>query len=299
MRVILGINAFHPDSSACLIVNGVVRSAISEERLGARDKHTNAFPINAINFVLEDNNYSLSDIDHVAFSHDAKKNLKEKFLFVILNPFSSISMIQNYIKKFSSSQNFKKEFKQKFKSIKELDAKIHYVEHHRAHLASAYYVSNFEGSTLGVSVDGSGDFVSCMVTVFDDETHPIKKIHVPNSLGHFYSAMCQFIGFDKFGEEYKVMGLAPYGNDNYSKVLDQLINVKNGKIKLNQKYFCVSKPFFEMKKNQEGDLSLGRIYTDALKDLLGEPRLRNQPLEQKYKDIARSTQVLFENVCSL
>ena len=147
MSVILGINAFHPDSSACLIVNGVVRSAISEERLGARDKHTNAFPINAINFVLEDNNYSLSDIDHVAFSHDAKKNLKEKFLFVILNPFSSISMIQNYIKKFSSSQNFKKEFKQKFKSIKELDAKIHYVEHHRAHLASAYYVSNFEEYT--------------------------------------------------------------------------------------------------------------------------------------------------------
>ena len=95
------------------------------------------------------------------------------------------------------------------------------------------------------------------------------------------------------------MGLAPYGNDNYSKVLDQLINVKNGKIKLNQKYFCVSKAFSEMKKNQEGDLSLGRIYTDALKDLLGEPRLRNQPLEQKYKDIARSTQVLFENVCSL
>ena len=118
MSVILGINAFHPDSSACLIVNSVVRSAISEERLGARDKHTNAFPINAINFVLEDNNYSLSDIDHVAFSHDAKKEFKgEVSIRNIESIFFNIYYSKLY-KKFSRSQNFKKEFKQKFKSSK-------------------------------------------------------------------------------------------------------------------------------------------------------------------------------------
>ena len=295
MAVILGINAFHPDSSACLIINGKIMSAISEERLGSRQKHTNVFPNNAINFVLEDNNLTLADVDHIAFSYDSRKNILQKMLFVIFNPFLSISMVQNYLGKFSRSKQFKSKFSKQFKELSNLTAKIHYVEHHKAHIASAYYVSNLEGPTLGLSLDGSGDFVSCMVAMFDSQISLIKKNYVPHSLGHFYSAMCQFIGFDRFGEEYKVMGLAPYGSDKYGEMLNKLITVKNGKIKLNKKYFSIGKAFAAMSKNKEGDLSLGRLYTHQLIKLVGKPRLRDQPIKQFHKDIARSTQVIFES----
>ena len=130
-------------------------------------------------------------------------------------------MFQNYLSKFSHSKSFKSKFSKKFQEISNLTAEVHYIEHHKAHIASAYYVSNLEGPTLGVSVDGSGDFVSCMISMFDDQNILIKKNYVPHSLGHFYSAMCQFIGFDRFGEEYKVMGLAPYGSDKYSELLSK------------------------------------------------------------------------------
>lgn len=294
MSVILGINAFHPDSSACLIVDGKILSAISEERLGKRDKHTNAFPINAIKFVLESNNFTLLDVQHIAFAHDPKKNIIQKALFAASNPFSSLALVQNYLRKFSGTVNFKNKLSKDFLNQTNLQAKIHYVEHHQAHLASAYYVSNFKENTLGISIDGSGDFVSCMVAVFGKKNKLVKKIYVPNSLGHFYSAMCQFIGFDKFGEEYKVMGLAPYGNAKYCNLLDNLVTVEKGEIRLNKKYFRVSKAFKEMSKNKAGDLSLGCLYTNALIELLGEPRRRDKPIEQKHKDIARSTQLIFE-----
>ena len=294
MSVILGINAFHPDSSASLIVDGEIKTAISEERLGLREKHTNAFPVNAIDFVLKDNNLTLEDINHIAFSHNSKKNIKQKLLFSAMNPQSSVPMVKNYLRKFLSANNFKSDLATKITNKSLSKAQIHYIEHHQSHIASAYHVANFKGTTLGISVDGSGDFVSSMVVLYDTKKRQLTKNYVPHSLGHFYSAMCQFIGFDRFGEEYKVMGLAPYGHDKHSDALSKLVEIKNGKIHLNKKYFRVGDAFAEMSKNEVGDLALGRLYTEDLIRLLGEPRGRNQQITQYHKDIAKSTQILFE-----
>ncbi len=294
MSIILGINAFHPDSSACLIVDGRVKSAISEERLGLREKHTNAFPINAIEFVLQESRLNLSDVDHVAFAYDRSKNIKQKLMFCARNPKSASLMIKNYIKKLSNNGTTNAQFFADFSSAGEVKTQFHYVEHHLSHIASSLFVANFNQSTLGFSIDGSGDFVTSMMLHQEKGKLQMVKNYVPNSLGHFYSAMCQFIGFDKFGEEYKVMGLAPYGVDKYSSTLKKLVKVVGGKIHLNRDYFRVGAAFAEMSKNRSGDLSLGRLYTDRLVKLLGMPRTRNEPIEQFHKDIAKSTQVLFE-----
>ena len=295
MSIILGINAFHPDSSACLIIDGVVKSAISEERLGSREKHTNSFPINAINFVLEDNELTMNDVEHLAFAYDKRANISQKLLFSLFNPRSAMPMIRNYFNKFANANAFKSSFEDEIPGIYSKTARVHFIEHHLSHIASAYYVANFDEPTLGISVDGSGDFVTCMVVHFDQGKRKLLKNYVPHSLGHFYTAMCQFIGFDKFGEEYKVMGLAPYGIDRYSNELKSLVKIKNGKINLNKKYFRVGKAFSEISKNQFGNLSLGKLYTHELEKLLGMPRCRGDAIEQFHKDVAKSTQVLFES----
>ena len=116
-------------------------------------------------------------------------------------------------------------------------SKIHNVEHHIAHTASTYFTSQLN-STSGITIDGSGDFVTCMMSKCDGKNiTPIHKIFVPNSLGTFYSSICQFIGFGNYGDEGKVMGLAPYGEDTYRKFFDDLITFEKGNIILSKKYF--------------------------------------------------------------
>ena len=170
------------------------------------------------------------------------------------------------------------------------------VEHHLAHIASAYYLSPFEDLTAGLSYDASGDFASLMAARCEGtRIQVLDRVTLPHSLGFLYTALCQFIGFDEFGEEYKVIGLAPYGEDRHGELMRELVRLDAGH------WYRLATDYFGMHEGGESGavdatqrIVMGRFYTDRLSAALGAPRRRAAPLTQREKDIARSTQVRFE-----
>ncbi|MEW6037063.1 MAG: carbamoyltransferase C-terminal domain-containing protein [Pseudomonadota bacterium] len=301
MTAILGLNAFHPDSSACLLLDGRLVGAVAEERLGSRNKHTCAFPENAIRWVLADAGLRLRDVSHIAVARQPGANLTAKMRYVLSNPSLGVKSVQRFLTRQAGTAKT-------LANLAEICGedpaavryKVHGVEHHLAHISSAYYLSPFEEVTAGFSFDGSGDFVSAMAARCEgNRIEVLQKVNVPNSLGYFYTAICQFIGFDLFGEEYKVMGLAPYGEDRYADAMERIVHL-NGTdwFRLNHKYFDVPRGMHEAHLSSEGEMRLGRIYSDALIALLGQPRKRKDDITQREKDIARSAQVMFERAAA-
>jgi hypothetical protein len=298
MTAILGLNAFHPDASACLVVDGKLVGAVAEERLGARRKHTMEFPQNAIRWVLQDAGLRLRDVTHVAIARNPGANLAAKTAHLLRNPSLALGAAARHLTR-------KKTMQASLGNLAEICGedpqkvryKLHAVEHHLAHIASAYYLSPFEALTAGFSYDGSGDFASAMAARCEGpRIDVLKRRRLPDSLGHFYTAMCQFIGFDRFGEEYKVMGLAPYGEDRFDAALSRLLGLDATRwFRLNPAYFDIARGFRDARFEVGGEMRLGRIYSDKLVDLLGSPRTRSQPIGQREMDIARSTQARYRH----
>lgn len=288
MAVILGVSCYHPDSSACLVVNGEVISAIAEERLGDRLKHVGGFPHRSIDFVLKQSNCNIDDVEHIAIARDSKANKiqRAKRYMSFRGIRSALNRLQDST---SSLQSDIQILKKKSKSRK--DFRIHFVEHHLAHLASSYFTSPFDSDVTGFTYDGSGDGVSSAWAECDgSQINIISRDFVPNSLGHFYTALCQLIGFTKYGEEYKVMGLAPYGEETFVDRLEKLIQVNSkGLIKLNTEYIDTSEV------DTTSSDTLPNFFTSRLLSHLDldEP-LSRKKLTRKHKDIARSAQAIFE-----
>lgn len=297
MSVILGLNAFHPDSAACLVVDGKLLGAIAEERLGERSKHSSAFPANAIRHLLQDSGLRLRDVTHVAMARDTHANRHAKLLYVARSPLKAAGAV---VEHFSRGLRTKSTLQQLAAVCDEDPAAIRFdtvgVEHHLAHVASAYYLSPFDELTAGFSYDASGDFASMMAARCEgNRIDVLDRVTLPDSLGFFYTALCQFVGFDAFAEEYKVMGLAPYGADRYADAMQRLLPLEQ------DSWYRLGKDFFGMHEGAESgavdarnQIVTPRLYTHRLQDLLGEPRLRDDPLTQREKDIARSVQVRFE-----
>jgi carbamoyltransferase len=298
MSVILGINAFHADSAACLLVDGKLVGAVAEERLGERFKHSPKFPEHAVRWLLADNGLRLRDVTQVALPRDTHANRAAKASYVARNPAVGIGAAVEHLRRRKKTASVLDRLAEycgedpalaKFATVD--------VEHHLSHIASSYYVSPFESLTAGFSYDGSGDFASMMVARCEGSAiTPLARSTLPDSLGFFYSALCQFIGFDQFGEEYKVMGLAPYGEDRYADAMKQLVILPD------DGWFRLGSGYFEMPGGQESGaiaadqrLVMARLYTDKLCKLLGPPRPRDAELTQREMDIARSVQVRFED----
>ena len=296
MSAILGLNAFHADSAACLLVDGTLVGAVAEERLGTREKHTSRFPENAVRWLLKSNGIKLRDITHVALPRDTSANRFAKATWVARNPRRGLGAALEH---FTRSRNTTSMIEQLAGICDEDPAKISFqsvaVEHHLAHVASSYYCSPFEGVTAGFSYDASGDFASAMAARCEGtKIEVLDRVALPHSLGFFYTALCQFIGFDSFGEEYKVMGLAPYGEDKYAEQMRQLVGLADdGWFKLATPYFGMHDGGVSGGLDVEGRLIMGRFFTDKMKVLLGEPAQRGT-VTQREKDIARSVQVRFE-----
>jgi len=297
MKVILGINAFHADSAACLLVDGRLMGAVAEERLGDRIKHTSRFPVNAITRLLTDNGLRLRDVTHVALARDASANRGAKLRYALSRPLHSAGAVMEHLRRGKRSGDA---FSHLAEMCGEDPAKVSFkvvgVEHHLAHISSAYYLSPFDSKTAGFSYDASGDFVSMMAAECEgSKIRILDKVVLPDSLGFFYTALCQYIGFDQFGEEYKVMGLAPYGEDKFSKLMKKLVPLSDST------WFALNKDYFGMHQGGESGgvdetqhIKMGRLYTDSLIDELGPARQRQHPLTKREMDIARSTQVRFE-----
>jgi carbamoyltransferase len=297
MSVILGINAFHPDSAACLLVDGELKAAVAEERVGLRIKHNPAFPSSAIRQVLADAGVRLRDVTHVALARDTRANLVAKARYSVANPRRSAGAILEHLSRARGTSSVLSHLPA---LLGEPDSSARFklvpVEHHLAHIASAYYCSPFESVTAGFSYDASGDFASMMAARCEgNQIQILDRVTLPNSLGIFYTAVCQFIGFDAFGEEYKVMGLAPYGEDKYAQVMSELLHLESAG------WFSIDRTRFGMHLDQpinavdqEDRILIGTLYHPSWSDQLGEPRKRANPITQREKDLARSCQARFE-----
>jgi carbamoyltransferase len=287
---ILGLNAYHGDSAACLIRDGELVAAAEEERF-RRVKHWAGLPIQSINYCLAEGGLSLGDVEHIAINRKPGVNNWRRLAFVLTHrpdPRLMIQKIRN-IRRASSAH----EALQKVYGIS-LKAQVHHIEHHLAHLASAFLVSRFNEAAC-ISIDGFGDFASTAMGFGQRHSVAIdERVYFPHSLGIFYSALTQFIGFPHYGDEYKVMGLAPYGKPNYLAQMRQIVRVQpDGTFRLALKYFRHHTDNVSYSWNNCAP-EVGTLYTERLTELLGPARKPGEPLEQKHKDIARSVQAMYE-----
>ncbi len=286
MKIILGINAYHADSSACIILNGEMVAAIEEERLN-RLKHFSGYPINAIQECLDIAKIKSTDLTDIAFNTKPTSNLIEKSLFFL----KELSFKKNEsVKRLARKINIEKKILKNFKLNK--NVKFHFVEHHLAHLASAFYPSGFKKSN-GLSIDGSGDFVTCAIAECEQKIIKIKKkLFFPHSLGIFYHGMTQFLGYRNYGEEYKMMGLAPYGKPKYfKKIIENLFKQESSNlVALNLEYFNHWKPGYRY--IADDSLEIDQIFNDKLNNLFEKEKSENE--EDFTKDFACSVQKVYE-----
>jgi carbamoyltransferase len=293
MSVILGINTFHAGSSAAVVIDGEPVVAIAEERLN-RVKYFAGFPKLAVQKCLEVAGVKFSDLDAVAVGRDSSANLHKKLEFALKNP----ARLLNLARIRSKSKTFD-DLKSLISAECEIDStklnfKQYNVEHHLAHTASAYFASAWE-NCAAITVDGSGDFVSCMLSECDgDEIRPLQRIFVPHSLGTLYTAVCQFIGYPKYGDEGKVMGLAPLGTDKYHDFFERMLVPTKKGFELNADYFLPFGANQGMEINDAGEMIVHRLYSDLFVKELGEPREKYAEITQRDMDVAFGLQRVFE-----
>lgn len=288
---ILGINAYHGDSSACLLKDGVLVSAAEEERF-RRVKHWAGFPEKSIEFCLEDSGITLSHLDHIAVNQDPYSNLTKRLSYLLLNR-PNIKLIASRINNKTKRLNLSEKLNQSILTGK-FDGESHKIEHHMAHLSSAFHVSPFEDA-VSLSVDGFGDFASTAWGFSQGTDIKIDdKVYFPHSLGIFYQALTQWLGFPNYGDEYKVMGLAPYGKPTHLDALRKIVFLdKGGKFSLNLEYFQHHTQDIKYEW-ENGSPIIGELFTSKLEDLLGPKRTKDESVSQFHMDIAHSIQAMYE-----
>ena len=294
---ILGINAFHGDASAVLVKDGILAAAIEEERLNRR-KHCAGFPSLAVRAVLEGSGVAPAEIDHVAISRDPKANLHKKILFTIQQRPSFTKLVKDRLANVAKVRSIEETLATALGvPARSLRAKFHGVEHHKSHISSAFFISPFEEAAC-LSIDGFGDFVSTMRAIGrGNQIKVLDRIEFPHSAGLFYTAVTQFIGFRRYGEEWKMMGLAPYGKPTYVNQLRQVIHpVEGGRFELNLDYFRHQSDGVEMTWD-DGSPHIGLVFSPKLAELLGPARDPEDPeFFGKWADIAHSAQVVYEEI---
>ena len=291
MGVILGLNAFHADSAACIVVDGQLVAAAEEERF-RRIKHWAGFPTLAIEYCLAEAGISLSQVDHIAMNQDSNANLKKKLSFTLAKR-PDVGLIIDRIRNKRERDGVKVHLKRAFPG-EYFKGKVHAVEHHLAHLSSAFHVSPYKEAVV-VSVDGFGDFASAQWGVGRGSSISVEdKVHFPHSLGLFYQALTQFIGFPNYGDEYKVMGLAPYGKPIFLEQMREIVLLQeDGSYELNLEYFRHHRE--SITQDWDGGVpSFSQIYSERLTGLLGPVRGSTEKLEQRHFDIAHSIQAMYE-----
>lgn len=294
---ILGLNAYHADSSAAIFKDGVMIAATEEERF-RRIKHWAGFPSEAIKFCLNEVGITIDQIDHIAIGRDPKAKFWKKIKFALSYPSIGVSTILDRWDNSKKISSLEFEFLKIFPDCdsNSLKNKIHQVEHHRSHLASAFFASPFEKAAL-LSIDGSGDFSTTMLGIGSgNQIEVIESIDFPHSVGIFYSSMTQYLGFPNYGDEYKVMGLAPYGDPKYIDKLRKLVILeKDGLFKLDLSYFNATKSGV-VSYGADNIPVVANLFGTKIEDLFGSSRKRDDELTQYHKDIAASVQRFTEEI---
>ena len=292
---ILGLNAYHGDSAACIFKDGELIAATEEERI-RRVKHWAGFPSESIKFCLDECGIRIEDIDHITISRDPSANVYKKITHTVKN-LVSFSALKDRLANTRKVSSIKSELAIVFEiSEDKIKAKIHNVEHHRSHMASAFFASPFEESAV-LSIDGFGDFTSTMIGVGKGtKIEVLDSVIYPHSVGVFYTAFTQYLGFENYGDEYKVMGLSPYGNATMiDKIKDVLIFKDDGLFEINKKYFTHPKNGVTMSW-EDGNPFIENIYSDYMVEVFGTPRVKGEELTQYHKDLAASIQSVTEEL---
>lgn len=290
---ILGINAYHGGASACLIADGQLIAAAEEERF-TRIKYWAGFPTRSIRFVLAEAGIKPQDLDHVGISRNPSANLMKKVLYT-LHRRPSFNLIKDRLTNATKVGDLKKTFCEKMGlDPASLKAQFHNVEHHRAHMASAFFVSPFEEAAI-LSVDGMGDFVSTMWGVGKGSTFEVfGEVNFPHSLGYLYTAVSQWLGFPKYGDEGKVMGLAPYGTPRYLDEFRKIVRIqRDGSFELNLDYFDLSGKGALMTW-EDDEPTVPILFSSEMVKAFGEPRVPRTEITSHHEDVAASLQAMLE-----
>ena len=293
--IILGLNAYHADSSAAIFKDGVMIAATEEERF-RRIKHWAGFPSQAITFCLKEAGVTLDEVNYITIGRDPKAKIWNKAKYVLKGLTKKNTLIFDRLKNSEKVAKLEDEFVEHFgvnaKIIKE---KIINVEHHRAHLASAFFASPFDEAAI-LSIDGSGDFTTTMLAVGrGNQIEVLDSLDFPVSAGLFYTSFTQYLGFPHYGDEYKVMGLAPYGQPKYVAEIRKIIKfTDDGLFDWDERYFQNPN---EMKLGYEKHIpTVSTLFAQKMEDVFGPARKLGDELTQKHKDIATSVQRVCEEL---
>jgi carbamoyltransferase len=293
VTAILGLNAYHGDAAAALLIDGELVAAAEEERFN-RVKHCAGFPALAAAWCLADAGLAPSDVDHVGVSRDPKANLGRKLLRTIRHG-ASARYLKARLENAAKVRDVKTALAQALRvDPGEIRAELHNVEHHQAHVASAFFVSPFEDAAI-LSVDGFGDFASTMLAEGHGSRFTVlDRVLFPHSLGIFYTAVTQWLGFPKYGDEGKVMGLAPYGDaDRHLARMRELVRLDGSLFELGLDYFTHDKEGVDMTWD-EASPSIGRIYSDRMIEAFGPAREPRTELTGTHEDVAAALQAMLE-----
>jgi carbamoyltransferase len=292
---ILGLNSFHADASAVLLRDGELVAAVAEERLN-RVKHFAGFPALAVKEVLDIAGIGLADVDHAGINKDSRANLLAKLGFALGNLTRITRLTKQRLEYRAKAQNAPQLLCEALGvPADSLRARVHNVEHHLCHVASCFLVSEFERAAV-LSIDGFGDFASTMTAMGDGlDVKVLDRVLFPHSLGILYTMVCQFIGYDKYGDEGKVMGLAPYGQPVFADFFDSVVRLKpNGRFELNLDYFLHHTEGVDYTFDEQGHPTVAPLYTPEMVKQFGSPRVRHAELTQRDMDLAASLQKCFE-----
>lgn len=282
---ILGLNAFHGDASAALLRGGQLVNALEEERLN-RTKHWAGLPVGAAKACLEN-----EQPDYIAISRNPKAHLKDKLVRAVLRPDRWLRLSSRAVNSLRVAQVG--ELLSGEGIVSRQTRQVHFVEHHRAHLASAFFASPFEEAAV-ISIDGFGDFSSAMWGVGKGNQIEVRgSVMFPHSLGIFYTAFTQFLGFPKYGDEYKMMGLSAYGEPRFAEQVRRVVCTEGDRCRLNLDYFTHHSKGVEMTW-YGGEPLLGPVFSHRMAEEFGDPRTPRSEIQQKHMDLAASVQLVLE-----
>jgi carbamoyltransferase len=294
MTAILGINAYHGDASAALVIDGQLIAAAEEERFN-RIKHWAGFPAESIRWCLKTAGISAADLDHVGISFDPRANWAKRIAFVVRNR-PSLRAIVDRIRRQGKAIGWDDQFANAVGVARaDLKAQFHRVEHHQAHIGAGFLISPFEESAV-LSVDGMGDFTSTLTahgcgTQWTEQ----DRVFYPHSIGFLYTAVTMYLGFPYYGDEYKVMGLAPYGEPEFADFFRRVICPKGDTFELNLDYFTHQEQGIRMTWN-DGAPVIQPFHSELLERELGPPRQKGEECAHRHENIAKSLQVVTEEI---
>ena len=284
MSIVLGLNAYHADSAAALIKDNELLFAVEEEKLN-RKKHWAGFPEKSIEEAIKFSGIKKNEILNIAINTNPYSNISRKIPFFLMNFLLGEKKNEKFTR-FKKKTSLKKLLIQKYNFNKKI--KIHYIDHHLSHIASAYYASDFK-KCLAISIDGFGDFASINLAKCNNKKITVfKKIYFPDSLGIFYEAMTQMLGFKNYGDEYKIMGMASYGFPEFYDIIKKSLFIENDFFKLNLVYFNHTQKNYSYK--YDGVPQQQNIFNNKIFDIFDESTIEN-----KKEKIGASVQKVFEH----